>query len=1165
MNKDCHRWRLKFWHKSARTLKIVSGVFLTIALTVSAYVATSWAAAGDFAIYRETIGLENIPVGSTDLAWDTNVSTSGTITKQVGNIDFAANETGHYLMMYSVPTASSSGSNRSEIQSWIRLNNTTNLAYGRGQAYIRRANSNFEGYNQGAAILDLNATDTVRVQMGRTDSNSATVQRRANKAGVMFLKLDDTWNYLRSRPSSNQSFDTTTFTDVNWGIDDELDAGGFSRTGADITLQEAGHYLVTFNIDATHSSGWVRVNDEARLVLDGTEIDGTRVTTYMRGSNGTNDGVMSYVGIIETTSPNQILKVQVRRDSSFNTTGHSIVAADSGITIAKLPDTADYVRLGEIGGGQDLSTTRTNITWDENLEVDATSFAHSNVTNPERIDIQQDGDYLFLHSVYNARTDSSNGPREASFLEWQIAGGTPYPYGSSGSYNRASNDGSGITNSSGSAGGIIADGLTSAQAIVLTQINEATNNTASYQADRMAIQGVNIASLFSASSAINQIHFRWRDDSTALNTSGGFAAAEDANLPSALDRGTVRRLRIAVANEGSLDDAIARSYELQFGDKTNLSSCSNVAAWTGVSDASNDAFTLVDTTHINPDGQATTSGLLTNSEGYTFVNGQGRDIVDTTNSIGPLAINNYSEFEFAVQIAEEAITGHSYCFRLFDQLNGLPLATYSVYPELTIDSTAVPKTIGQYGTQALTDNTWTTVNLSNSYQNLVVVASPRYGPTTDFYRSVRIRNKTATSFQIKVDDYFSFFFGPTTVDWLAMEAGNHNISNGTSQTKVVAGTQNTGVVLCNGAYGTTGTPVNFGTTFNSPPAVIHTLASDTDTTWGYSVVNGGTQQSEPSTTGMNVAIGRSFDTCTHGAEDIDYIAFDIGHGTNNGGEFEALRSADSIACCSTTGYPTNYATTFSSTPAVTLVAQLGEDGGNGGTASIHTGSTSTASTVFTSIDEDGPGADRSHTTEVVALLAFQNATGTLTAQPTYLDQTHFRWYQNLNNITPSTPLAAENGVAGGVENGDAIRLRLSLQNGVSALPATSQTLKLQFQQAAACSPAGAWTDVGAAGSAVAWRGFDNAGVTDGDTLPSSLLNSGLNTLQSYVEQNNSPANPNSVAIGNRTEYDWVLEYNDSLTGVGYCFRVVTADNAPIHYYRYPNVIVGDDAQFIFQF
>lgn len=83
-------------------------------------------------------------------------------------------------------------------------------------------------------------------------------------------------------------------------------------------------------------------------MLDGTEIEATRSANYIRSQNGSFNGIASYVGIIESSSPNQILQFQVQRESSMQGTTNNTIPGKTGISIVKLPDTADYVRIGEV-------------------------------------------------------------------------------------------------------------------------------------------------------------------------------------------------------------------------------------------------------------------------------------------------------------------------------------------------------------------------------------------------------------------------------------------------------------------------------------------------------------------------------------------------------------------------------------------------------------------------------------------------------------------------------------------------------------------------------------------------------------------------------------------------------------------------------------------------
>ena len=46
--------------------------------------------------------------------------------------------------MYSVPVRSTGGANRSEVQTWLQLNGSTNLEYGYATSFIRRTANDFE-------------------------------------------------------------------------------------------------------------------------------------------------------------------------------------------------------------------------------------------------------------------------------------------------------------------------------------------------------------------------------------------------------------------------------------------------------------------------------------------------------------------------------------------------------------------------------------------------------------------------------------------------------------------------------------------------------------------------------------------------------------------------------------------------------------------------------------------------------------------------------------------------------------------------------------------------------------------------------------------------------------------------------------------------------------
>ena len=241
--------------------------------------------------------------------------------------------------------------------------------------------------------------------------------------------------------------------------------------------------------------------------------------------------------------------------------------------------------------------------------------------------------------------------------------------------------------------------MTASEEIDFREIDDGDNGNADqFVGLSYGITALNVDSLFDSSPYTEQNHFRWRDDSTDLNSSGGFLAAEDSNAIGDVEKNDTIRLRISVANSGPSAESAARQYELQWVDVTSTT-CQAATGWVGIADAADD-FDMVATTNITPDGEATTSSILANSEGYTRINGEGRESADTTGSIGPLSSNNYTELEYSFTATASATSAHTYCFRLYDQAAGSVLDGYPVFPELTIASEiiSIPSGLGEAGT-----------------------------------------------------------------------------------------------------------------------------------------------------------------------------------------------------------------------------------------------------------------------------------------------------------------------------------------------------------------------------------------------------------------------------------------------------------------------------------
>lgn len=634
--------------------------------------------------------------------------------------------------------------------------------------------------------------------------------------------------------------------------------------------------------------------------------------------------------------------------------------------------------------------------------------------------------------------------------------------------------------------------------------------------------------------------FRWRDDSTDVNSDGGWLAAENGSI-AAQEKRTSLRLRFRVANHGSTPEDAARTYELQFGSKVGSAACSDVVSWTGVSDSSSDEFELFSSTHITPDGELLTGNLLSNGDGYSFVSGQARESADTTTAIGPLSAGAYTEIEYALRPTDEAVTGYTYCLRLFDTTAGAELEAYDFYPEVSVASTLLSSTgLGEAGTfSSAANGGWTTVNFSGTYTSPVVVGTTNThnGESALVFES---RNVTATSAEMRVcesegatangcDTHASETVGYMVID-AAVAATIDGIEAGTFTANGEADS-NSVVTAFSGSY--SATPYVFANvnTVNSSEFPIEVVISATSTT--------------SFTAGICDHLQGNNDSCdgSHGNETVGWIAIEPGNEP-----FQEQFDSGIQNIGNGTWTAVSFSPSFASAPVLIVSSQ--EDTG-GQDVEIDEGrNVTTTGADIRSCEIDTFDTCDSHNADDIAWFAIEPGEF---SSDVYLDQDGYRFYQNIDSATPTTPLDSENAALTSVDDGDILHLRIGVQAGAAPIAPTSLTTKLQYGQGTDCSAIGVWSDVGGLGSGTIWRGFNNATPTDGSSLPSSLLDSGGSQPQSYEEANSAAANPNAIAAGNRGEWGWIIENNNADDFTAYCFRMVTDAGGVFHYSRYPKL------------
>lgn len=441
------------WHQTDG-LQFETGVLTDLSTTTGGVELTDLGGApGDYVIRRNNADTTTVTTGGINAVWDTAVASSGkSISYSAGTYTLAA---GKYLMLYSerVDTADTTNNDRVEVQSRLVIAGTATTT-GAGQTFIRKNNTQQAGILGGASILDIPSDGTtLETQFNRTDTSGGAVTRTTGWGGVSILRLADDWDYARYSLASATT-PPDGFNELAWTTTAEEETG-FSRTGANITVADAGRYLVSYTVPIDTGGGTDRTEYVSKLQVDNADIEGTYVSTYIRESEGTEDGVLSYVGIVDIGA-GEVLDVKVDMiDGTI--TGHNMEAGSS-IELLKLPS-GNQTIIAEATSGEMNPATVTEFAWDTTAFIDTGAFTMTAGTD-SFMEVDTDGDYLFFASQQTTnggvRTFPSARFSVNDVIEAHAAGGQ---------YNRSSG-----ADQAGYSFGALLTGLTAADDISLENL-----------------------------------------------------------------------------------------------------------------------------------------------------------------------------------------------------------------------------------------------------------------------------------------------------------------------------------------------------------------------------------------------------------------------------------------------------------------------------------------------------------------------------------------------------------------------------------------------------------------------------------------------------------------------------------------------------------------------
>jgi len=288
---------------------------------------------------------------------------------------------------------------------------------------------------------------------------------------------------------------------------------------------------------------------------------------------------------------------------------------------------------------------------------------------------------------------------------------------------------------------------------------------------------------------------------------------------------------------------------------------------------------------------------------------------------------------------------------------------------------------------------WQTVALSNTYTNAIPIctynlvsfsgANPNY---TYPPVAVRIRNITATSFDLRIQGWED---GPATagdVHCLVSDEGAFKLPNGTVyEARTVLSDKTTG------QNPTDGTPWN--------QALLENVSASITQTYKNHVVLGQVisyndarasvfhatdceaRQNEPYNAGHadGICVGKHIGMIkgSRNSETIGFLVAEEGSGTLNNISFELARGADSVSGnnAGNNGFPYTLSRDYN----IGVTSQVGEDGGHGSWSVLYGADPLPPGQIVNAVDEEIFAGDktRNHTTEIVDYWVFGTAELTL--------------------------------------------------------------------------------------------------------------------------------------------------------------------------------------------
>ena len=264
---------------------------------------------------------------------------------------------------------------------------------------------------------------------------------------------------------------------------------------------------------------------------------------------------------------------------------------------------------------------------------------------------------------------------------------------------------------------------------------------------------------------------------------------------------------------------------------------------------------------------------------------------------------------------------------------------------------------------------WTSVNLGQSYNSAVIIATPMYPNSSVAPVVTRIRNVSGSGFEVKLDRADGQT-GTVTMDVsvVAVEEGVYTVANDGVKMEAVKYTST--VTGAKNAW--TAENRSYQNSYTSP-VVVGQVMSANDADWSAFWCHGSSRTNPPDGSNLNVGkmVAEDPDT-TRADETVGYIVIESGSGAINGINYTAGLGSDTVRGVDNTSVGYNYSLSGLGSASAAAVSLAGLDGGDGGWAVLYGPSPLSSTTLTLAVDEDQlSNSERNHTTEQLGYIVFE--------------------------------------------------------------------------------------------------------------------------------------------------------------------------------------------------